>query len=343
MLKRFFAIILVFLVGCIDPVDVDMETQRRHLVVEGYFTNLAKLNYVRLTYSQPHSTPYNEFEEHANIFITSQEGESISFYYSGEGYYLPTSPNEIVGVPGKTYTLKIWANGNEYVSEPVKMPEILPVDAVHYEVTEQSFAYKGDRNKKLLPGYNVLVDYQDPAEEKNYLRWSFETQYEVSTQPWDYIDPWTGNPAPKNCCTICYLEEKLELLKVADDRLTNGRKVRNMSILFLPFNQYLNTKNKLTIYQHAITADAYNYFRILEQQKNSTGTVFDPPPAVVKGNMKNTENPAEQVIGFFDVSGVHVQQVTILAKDIPYPVGSFIYPDDCLTIPGSTIRTPPGW
>ena len=65
MLRRIFIFALVLLMGCIDPVDVDLETQKKHLVVEAYFTNEAKLNYVRLSYSQPHSVPYNEFEEHA--------------------------------------------------------------------------------------------------------------------------------------------------------------------------------------------------------------------------------------------------------------------------------------
>ncbi|MBB6611605.1 DUF4249 domain-containing protein [Pontibacter sp. Tf4] len=343
MLKRFLYIALVFLVGCIDPVDVDLSTQQKHLVVEAYFTNIAKLNYVRLSYSQPHSVPYNLFEENASVYITSDQGEAYSFYYDKAGFYYPTAGGDAFGVPGRTYTLHIMAGNKLYQSEPVKMREALPIDAIHFEVDEQTYAFYGEREKQLLPGYNVLIDYQDPADEKNYLRWSFETQYEVRTQPWDYIHPFTGLPAPKDCCVQCFLKDRLELLRVSDDRLTNGRNVRNLAVLFMPFEKYLNTKNKLTVYQHSITDEAYNFFRILEQQKNSTGTVFDPPPAEVKGNMKNAENESEQVIGFFDVSGVSMKEVTILRQDIDYPVGEFRYPDDCLVLPGATTERPVGW
>ncbi|MER2996669.1 DUF4249 domain-containing protein [Pontibacter populi] len=343
MLRRIFIFALVLLMGCIDPVDVDLDTQQKHLVVEGYFTNEAKLNYIRLSYSQPHSVPYNEFEEEAIVFVSSDEGERYSFSYDKAGYYYPEAGAMAYGVPGHTYWLNVSVGNKLYQSESIKMPEPLPIDSVHFEVDEQSYAFEGVREKQLYMGYNVLVNYKDPAEYKNFLRWSFSTQYEVNTQPYDFISPWSGLPAPKDCCIQCFLHEKLELLKVADDRLVNGRDVKNQAVLFMPFEKYLGVKNKLTIYQHSITNEAYEFYRILEQQKNSTGTVFDPPPAEVKGNIKNTADEKEQVLGYFDVSGVSVKQVTILRSDITYPAPPYKYPDDCLTLKGATMQIPEGW
>jgi hypothetical protein len=343
MLRRLLPFFLLLLMGCIDPVDTDLNTQKKHLVVEGYFTNEARLNYVRLSYSQPHSSPYNEFEEKAIVTVTSNEGEWHLFSYDKAGYYYPSGNGEAIGVPGHTYTLNITVGDQLYQSEPVVMKEPIAIDAVQFEVAEQTFAFPGEREQQLLPGYNVLVDYSDPAEEKNFLRWSFTTQYEVRTQPQDYIHPFTGLPAPKDCCVQCFLEERLEQLKVIDDRLTNGKQVLRQNVLFMPFEKYLGVKNKLTLYQHSISEEAYNFFRILEQQKLATGTVFDPPPAEVKGNITSVNNEGEQVIGFFDVSGVSTRQVTILRNDIDYPFAPFRYPDDCLVMKGTTMVIPEGW
>ena len=343
MLRRLLILMLVLLMGCIDPVDVDMASQRKHLVVEAYFTDVAQLNYVRLSYSQPHSVPYNEFEKNATVTITGSGGELYTFYYDQAGYYYPHAAADAVGQAGTTYTLNIQANGKTYRSAPVTMRQALPIEGIHFEVDHQSYAFYGERVKRLHPGYKVMVDYQDPAGEKNYLRWSFATQYEVSTQPWEYKDPNTGLPKPKDCCTQCFLEEKLEMLKVADDRLTDGKKVKNFGVLFIPFEKYLGVKNKLTVYQHSISSEAYEFFRILEQQKNSTGTVFDPPPAEVKGNIVNIQDEAEQVIGFFDVSGVSVKEVTILLRDIDYPVATYTFHDDCRLLRGATTTKPEGW
>ncbi|WP_460880071.1 DUF4249 family protein [Pontibacter rugosus] len=175
------------------------------------------------------------------------------------------------------------------------------------------------------------------------MRWSFASQYAIFTQPWAYINPTTGLPAPKDCCMLCYSAEKFEQLKVTDDRLTNGRKVINQNVLFIPFNRYLGVKNKLKIYQYSITSEAYDFFRILEQQKESTGTVFDPPPAEVKGNVFNVSDNEEKVIGFFDVAGVSTKEVVILKEDIEYRMRPFIFPDDCRVIRGVTTNPPPGW
>ncbi|MCP2045684.1 DUF4249 domain-containing protein [Pontibacter sp. HSC-36F09] len=344
MLRRLlpFFLLLIF-TSCIDPVDTDLSTQRKHLVVEGYFTNEASLNFVRLSYSQPHSSPYNEFEEKAIVTVTSNEGEWYQFFYDKAGYYYPSTFGKATGVPGRTYTLNVTVGDQLYQSESVVMREPIAIDSVQFEVAEQTFAFPGEREQQLLPGYNVLVDYEDPAEEKTFLRWSFATQYEVRTQPQDYIHPFTGLPAPKECCTQCFLEENLEQLKVIDDRLTNGKKVLRQNVLFMPFEKYLGVKNKLTLYQHSISEDAYNFFRILEQQKLATGTVFDPPPAEVKGNITSVNNENEQVIGFFDVSGVSIRQVTILRNDIDYPFAPFRYPDDCEVMKGATRVIPEGW
>lgn len=102
-------------------------------------------------------------------------------------------------------------------------------------------------------------------------------------------------------------------------------------------------KHKLKVYQHSLTEEAYNFFRIMEQQKETTGTVLDPPPAEVKGNMFNVDDENEQVIGFFDASAVSVKEVTILRENIDYADISFQWPDDCRVLPGATTEIPDGW
>lgn len=123
----------------------------------------------------------------------------------------------------------------------------------------------------------------------------------------------------------------------------DGKKVRRKSLFFIPFEKYLNIKYKLTLYQHAITQEAHYFFRVIEQQKGSTGTVFDPPPSEIKGNIFNIKDEHEQVIGFFDASAVSTMEITILAEDIPYDLPEFIYPDDCRELENSTTEMPEGW
>lgn len=225
--------LLLLLAGCIDPVDFEDLEQKEHLVVEASFTNVPGLNYVRLSYSQPYANPYNVFVLNADVSVTSSEGEHYQFVNDGmSGTYYPAVP-EAYGIAGHTYTLHINVDGKAYQSRPIALKEPVPIEAVHFEVDEQVFSFKGYLEREVLPGYSVLVDYTDPANEKNFLRWTFSSEYEVSTQPWEFVD-FNGNPAPKDCCARCFLKEKLDKFKVVNDRLVNGRKVINQEVLFLP-------------------------------------------------------------------------------------------------------------
>ncbi|PVY39305.1 DUF4249 domain-containing protein [Pontibacter virosus] len=342
MFRKFLSIVLILLMGCIDPIDFKNNDQQEHMVVEGSFTNMAGINYVRLSYAQPYTYPYNKFEERASVIITSEEGEQFYFSHDQAGYYYPVDAENTYGRPGHTYTLQVNVADKSYRSEPITLREPVPIGQVHFAINEKTFALQGDKEKRKHMGYQVLVDFQDPAQVRNYYRWSFARQYEVLTQPWDYLND-MGDPAPKNCCARCWIQEKEETFTVSDDRLTNGKQVINREVLFIPFEKYLQTRYKMKVYQHAITPDAFEFYRIMGQQKESTGTVFDPPPSEIKGNMRSTSTPEEQVLGFFDVSGVVMQEVDIRANDIPYPVGIFIHPDDCRELPGATDVQPVGW
>lgn len=336
---------LLLLMGCIDPINFKLQEQKEHLVVEGSFTNEPELNYVRLTYSQPYANPYNKFVLSAEVFVTSSEGEYYRFVNDGvTGTYFPETPMEAYGKVGHTYTLHINADGRTYASRPITLQEPVPANAVHFEVDRQVFSFEGSSlgARKIYPGYRVLIDYKDPAGEKNFFRWTFASKYQVQTQPEDFIDS-NGRPAPKGCCARCFLKERLNRFKVTDDRLTDGQMVMNQEVLFLPFERYLGEKHKLKIYQHSLTEEAYDFFRIMEQQKETTGTVFDPPPAEIHGNIFNEKEDDDQVIGFFDASTVSVKEVTILGKDIDYPDIYFRFPDDCRELPGATTEEPAGW
>lgn len=346
MLRKILLLALIVLMGCIDPIGFKFDNEQEYLVVEGNFSNEPGINYLRLTYAQPYSHPFPVFEDLANVIITGNNGERYRFINDKNGYYYPEVPELTYGTIGNTYVLTINAKGKTYQSEPITLQQPIPVKKVHFEVDEQNYAYRGDKDKKIHPGLKIMVDYDDPGEVRNFYRWSFSSVYEVNTQPQDYVEygcRTCPRPAPKRCCSTCWVKENNEAFSIANDRLNNGGKVINQEVLFIPFNQYLQKKHKLKVYQHVVTEDAYNFFRMMEKQKGSTGTVFDPPPSEIKGNMFNIADKEEQVIGLFNVSTVSVKEIIIEPNLIDYPITNFIFPDDCQVIPGATTVRPDNW
>ncbi|ARS36675.1 DUF4249 domain-containing protein [Pontibacter actiniarum] len=338
MPKNILVLVLLLFTSCIDPLDFRSSEQGEHLVVEGSFTNDPEQNYVRLSYSRPYADPYTQFVLDAEVYVTSAEGEHYRFANDGDdGNYFPVQPLEAAGVVGHTYTLHIEVNGKAYESGPITLKKPVPIDSVRFEVDEQVYSFPGYKERKVWPGYSVQVGYQDPADEKNFLRWTFSSQYEVSTQPRN------AQPEPKDCCSRCFFNEVPRPFHTVDDRLTDGQQVTNQEVFFIPFERYLGVKYKLDIYQYAISEEAYEFFRIMEEQKQGTGTVFDPPPAQVTGNLYNVNDEDEQVIGFFDVSGVSKRQVVIKKEDIKYPFMPYEMPNDCREMDGAFTEIPEGW
>src|SRR5690606_20295076 len=78
----------------------------------------------------------------------------------------------------------------------------------------------------------------------------------------------------------------------SDDRLVNGR-LFEQPVAIVPAD--LPTKYRIKILQYSLTAEAYEFWRLLQQEQSSVGSIFDPPPARIGSNLFSTTNPEEQV------------------------------------------------
>ncbi len=338
---------IVIIAGCIDPVKFNYQGQTEHLVVQAELTNysLRGLNYVLLTRSSSFDFPFNQYEDKDSVFITSKEGEICPFRYFSKGYYHPESGFK--GIIGHTYTLNIVTpDGLAYQSEPVTMKAAIPIDTVYALYSKEYTIIHGEENKILSPGYNLFVKYRDPVKDENFYRWTYQLQYKVNTSPDKYLDSTNGYPwipAPKKCCSVCWVSDFGQSYTVANDRLNNGNEIADQNVMFLPYLKYLNIRCKVIIYQHSVSEEEYQFYNTMKMQIENNGGILDPPPSEIKGNIHNVENKDEKVIGFFDASGLSDFDIYLDGKDFPGPKASFNYNDDCRRIPDSSVDPPGGW
>jgi hypothetical protein len=86
----------------------------------------------------------------------------------------------------------------------------------------------------------------------------------------------------------------------------------------------------LQLRQASLTAEAYRYFYLFQQQTQHTGGLADTPPTALVGNIRNVANAREAVVGFFTASAVAEKQVWLDKKDATkLPLGAY---DDSGTI-----------
>ena len=76
----------------------------------------------------------------------------------------------------------------------------------------------------------------------------------------------------------------------------------------------------MLVKQYAISQAAYDFWKLQEDQSENAGTLFDPIPAKIPGNISNPDDPGEPVLGFFEASGVSTSRIFISNEILPSQV-----------------------
>lgn len=175
MNRIFLIIIAIFtLTSCEKVIDLKLKDAESKFVVEGNITNKSGPYYVKLSRSVPfdESSIYPAITD-AEVTIEDSEGTIDQLTHIGDGVY---ETHTIEGVPGRTYYLKIVAEGQTYTASTT-MP--LPVALDSISVTTISFGSK--KTILLIPGYtdpeaagnnykfNVFIN---GVRDKSYLVWN---------------------------------------------------------------------------------------------------------------------------------------------------------------------------
>jgi hypothetical protein len=84
----------------------------------------------------------------------------------------------------------------------------------------------------------------------------------------------------------------------------------------------------LLIRQYALSSNAFQYWNLLEKQNQESGGFYETQPARIQGNIHNIADPAERVLGFFNVSSV-TQKRIFTEESFQFP----IIDNECKLIP----------
>ncbi|WP_347216924.1 DUF4249 domain-containing protein [Chryseobacterium sp.] len=161
MKKVFFIILSVFaLNSCQKEIDLDLADQSGNIVIEGNVTDVQGPYTVKITKSVGFSQP-NQYPAIANaqVILSDNTGQTETLQYAGNGEYKTNSFN---AVPGRTYTLKVQADGKQYTAQST-MPEAVEIEGL----VQDSFQF-GDKTT-----YTLLPVFTDPAELGNRYLFSF--------------------------------------------------------------------------------------------------------------------------------------------------------------------------
>jgi hypothetical protein len=152
-----FVIISIVSISCEKVVDIDLNSSSPRIVIEGSISDQAGPYVVTLSQTVNFDET-NVFPpmSGANIVLSDNVGNSESLIETLPGIYKTSSMR---GLPGRTYTLAVTADGQEYIAVST-MPNPVRID--YLTVQDQNFG----RNQMKV----INVQFRDPHDIKNYYR-----------------------------------------------------------------------------------------------------------------------------------------------------------------------------
>jgi hypothetical protein len=325
--------------SCINEIDLPIRSESPRLVVEGMITNEKPPYIVRLfttgDFLSSRYPPASLGVQSALVTITDDTGRSTTLKAVLEqpGVY-QTVDSTFRGEIGRLYTLEVrMPDGKIFQSQP---EQLLPVPVL--DELKAKFVDVPDRSQPS--GYQVLVDTQDPLETTNYYRW---LAYGYVRRESEGL-PMIGGGI---CCKSCWLLIANNEVNIFSDANINGNRIQERFALFSPF--YVRGKQYVEVSQYSLTREAYQFWKLLDEQQTRTGSLFDPQPAPIEGNIYNVENTNELALGYFGASAVSRRRLIIAGDTVTMfpdyqkafvPLG----PADCrFSFPNASFFPPENW
>jgi Domain of unknown function (DUF4249) len=313
-MKNLFLFILLITgsLSCISPYEFNLEDNPEFLLVDGKIYNQDSC-VVRLYYTnQKFNDPTNTVISNAKIQVIENGNKRINFVFNTKAQEYKPEDFRFSGCKNCTYQLSIvLPNGKEYIST---------VDTL---LTPDPYLNISDTYNPVKRKFEVFGDLKSKSASNLYYQTYFINYKKsvicfYSNECSDYeIEPNVYLPCPgflKFCkgggfssfpcepgVTRCWNFKRQRYYSIFGDNILAIGTKRVQKLLEVPMTNY--DLYYVEVYQNYITSDAYRYMKNLEENGQRSGTLVDPVPPIITGNvfLKGDEN--QRILGYFQVSG----------------------------------------
>ncbi len=287
---------LIAMAGCIDEIDLNIDNESQFVIVDGLVSDVPGEYKVKLDFS-PVIGVGND-----NI-LTPISGAQVSLI-GDNGTSVPyTEDDEDLGVykaftsvtPGISYHIDITTpDGQNITSIPTIAPESsLDITELDFEVAKvENFNVVG--NITVTDFVDLFVSLDLAGKRRHPVRWRLDGEYQYLEQGRMLLNPKT-----------CYIKETIDFNNIAilNTEEVATETVENVQLFRTLMNHRFHLLYCFHVFQYALTDEEYNYWSRVEELVNIDGTLFDPPPGSIIGNLVNNTNENGRVQGYFSVVG----------------------------------------
>jgi hypothetical protein len=250
--KRMLPLLLAPLIlgGCQQVVNIDLNKANPHMVIEGNVTDQLGPYSVILSKTGDYFVSALAFPpvSGALITVTDNFGQSDTLKEVTSGTY---QSSRLQGLPGRTYSLNIVAEGRPYDATSSMPPKVF-IDSMYALARPQGRAGE--------PGYDIYVTFKDPPAAGNYYRINASSSALI---PADSIDG--------------------RRYRLYTDKLTNGNEMQER----IRAGRNVAVGDTITVQLLSIDKAAYDYFSTLRDILSSDRAATSLAPANPNSNISN--------------------------------------------------------
>ncbi|WP_375443349.1 DUF4249 domain-containing protein [uncultured Fibrella sp.] len=304
---RLACLLLLLVVGsCVDPYrPPEISSPESYLVVSGFFNSTPGASTaIRLSRTQnltDNKTPILETKAQVTI-----ESKGKTNYVLTEGSSATYTLAGITPQAGEMYRLHIrTARGSEYYSDYVPVVKSPPIDSVSWRIDEENV--------------QINVNTHDPTNNTRYYRWDYD-------ETWEYKAIFNSLFELKSNEVINRQESlyncwssgaSTNIITTSTTRLSKDI-VSQFPVAYIPGSSpKFGIKYSILVKQMALTQAGFNYYDQLAKLTQNIGSVFDPQPTQITGNIHSATNESELVMGFFRVGSVETKRIFIANSQLP--------------------------
>ncbi len=318
-IKNLFFVLLIMLFGCREELFIDDIVNEKLLVVDGSISNSEGPFIINLSYSSLTSSPKKNPVANCNVTIKDNNGNIEELEEAEKGSYV-TSTN-FHGIIGSEYQLLIKTpEGKEYKSDFQEIKNIVEIDSVYAQL-----AYIHDADLPYdLPGYQFYISTKVAPNNNNYFLWNMAETYEYEVDnKLKYIETRFGqiiyNNPRYDTLNICWKTSFVNYFYTGKTTNLSTPAISDKPLHFVSTDsKKLSKKYSILVNQLRINKQAYNYWKNIENQMSDNNFLSTTQPFDIQGNVKNTNNPSEKVLGYFTVASVSSKRMFINRPNVPF-------------------------
>jgi hypothetical protein len=321
MNKLFYTILILLTAGCVQEYIPPVKPAGTSwLVVEGTLNSGPGVATLVLSRTTNLDTTAPQFERGADIAVQADDSSSFPLTEIYPGSY---SANDLNLNSNKKYRLKInTANGESYASDFVPVIPNPPIDSISYEQTGE--------------GLPISIHTHNPQNNTRYYKWKYsetwefhsaylsKLKYVIDPEPSGYVyslkpavvayyppDPYDSS------IFICWQSDSSTQILLGSTAALSEDRV-DLPLTTIPSgSQKLTVLYSIDVVQYGWSEAGYQFLQAMKKNTETTGSVFNPLPSQLIGNIHCLSDPSKMVVGYFNVSPEQERRFFISAADVP--------------------------